>query len=147
LNQRGNKMADKAPEYVPSVQEYVAAFRKIEGRITAKQRKMLEEHYRSDCYITTATDLAQFAGYEKHSAGNSQYGRLVSLVSEALGLGRLGVITLALMVPPDRFAVNEWLWVMRANVAQALEELEWVEKTSDLFYPDGPVGPAEHFPD
>ena len=138
-------MTDKAPEFVPSVEEYVTAFRMIEEKMTEKQRKMLMEHYKSFCYITTATDLAIKAEYNGAGGAKLQYGKLGSMVSNALGLGSLGVITIALMTPPDKFAVKEWLWVMRANVAEALEKLEWVEKASHLFYPQGPVGDSKYF--
>lgn len=131
----------KTPEYVPSVTEYVAAFRKVKNRITAKQKQMLIEHYNSYCHVTTATDMALKVNFKSHGAANMQYGILGSLVSEALGLGKLGVISLVLMIPPDHYASNEWLWVMRNNVSEALEQLGWVEKTSHLFYPNGVVGP------
>src|SRR5690349_9466893 len=130
-------MKAKAPEFVPSVEDYVAAFRMIEERITRNQRQMLIEHYNSYCHITTATDMAIAVGYTGFIAANGQYGRLGSMVSNSLGLGSLGVITIALMVPPFGKVIGEWLWVMRANVAEALEQLEWVEKSSHLFYPNG----------
>lgn len=130
-----------APEKVPSVKEYVSAFQKIESRMTEKQKKMLIEHYNSNCHVTTATDLALLVGYNSHSAGNSQYGALGSMVAQELGLGKLGVITLVLMIAPDNYSTKEWLWVMRENVAKALEQLGWVKKTSHLFYPNGIVGP------
>lgn len=131
----------KAPEKVPSVKEYAAAFQKIESRMTEKQKQMLIEHYNSICHVTTATDLALLVNYDSHSASNSQYGRLGSMVANEMGLGDLGVITLVLMIPPDNYSTNEWLWVMRENVAEALEQLGWVNKTSHLFYPNGMVGP------
>jgi hypothetical protein len=133
-------MTAKAPEFVPSVEEYVAAFNEIKDQMTPKQFLMLKEHYNSFCYITTATDLAIKVEYDGAGGAKLQYGKLGSMVSNALGLGSLAVITLALMTPPDNYAVKEWLWVMRANVAEALEKLEWVEKTSHRFYPNGVVG-------
>jgi len=140
-------MTDKAPELVPSVKEYILAFRMIENLMTEKQRKMLVEHYKSYCNVTTSTDLALLTGYKDFSAANNQYGRLGSMVSNALDLGSLGVITLVLMVPPQENVISEWLWVMRANVVEALERLRWVEKTSHLFFPTGPVRGKKYFPD
>jgi hypothetical protein len=138
-------MQAKAPEFVPLAEDYVAAFQSIEERITKNQRKMLIEHYNSYCHITTATDMAIAAGFTGFVAANGQYGRLGSMVSSAMGLGSLGVITIALMVPPLGKVIPEWLWVMRANVANALEQIGWVEKTSHLFYPNGGVGVAKYF--
>ncbi|MBE7435439.1 MAG: hypothetical protein HS100_16105 [Anaerolineales bacterium] len=134
-------MRKQTPENVPSVKEYLAAFQKIESKMTEKQKQMLIEHYNSDCHVTTATDLAISVEFNSHGAANMQYGILGSMVSEALGLGKLGVITLVLMIPPNNYSTKEWLWVMRENVAKALEQLGWVKKTSHLFYPNGKVGP------
>lgn len=131
---------NKLPKLVPSVKDYVSAFRKIEAEMKPNQCKMLKEHYKSDCHITTATDLAIALKYKNFNAANMQYGKLGSMVSNALGLGHLGVITLVLMVPPSA-ANSEWLWVMRDNVVEALEKLGWVDKTSHLFYPNKMVGP------
>ena len=131
---------NKPPKLVPSVKDYVSAFRKIENELKPNQFKMLEKHYNCNCHITTATDLAFAMDYKNFNAANMQYGKLGSMVSNALGLGHLGVITLVLMLPPSD-ANSEWLWVMRDNVAEALEKLGWVTKTSHLFYPNGMVGP------
>lgn len=60
--------AKNAPEKVPSIEEYIAAFQKIENRMTPKQKQMLVEHYNSICHVTTATDLALSVGYDSHSA-------------------------------------------------------------------------------
>lgn len=69
-------MAKIIPKKVPNVKEYVTAFQKIENKMTEKQMQMLIKHYNSDCHVTTATDLALHVGYNSHSAGNSQYGKL-----------------------------------------------------------------------
>ncbi len=130
----------RPPKSVPSVSDYVSAFKEIKDQMTDKQFQMLREHYNSFCYITTATDLAIKVEYNGAGGAKLQYGKLGSMVAEALGLDPVGVITLVLMTPPDNYAVKEWLWVMRANVAEALERLKWVENTSHLFYPNGMVG-------
>jgi hypothetical protein len=44
---------------------------------------------------------------------------------------------LVLFGPKGSETNTEWLWIMRENVAQALEELSWVSKTSNLFFPQG----------
>ncbi len=130
----------RPPAKVPSVSEYVSAFRQIEHKLTKKHKAMLELHYKSYCHVTTATDMAIAMKYKDFRGANGQYGGLGSMVSETMGLGRLGVITLTLMVPANTVGNPEWLWVMRDNVVKALEQLGWVEKTSHLFYPNGLVG-------
>ena len=138
-------MRSRSPHFIPSVKEYVSAFRSVEYQITAKQKVMLETHYGWYCRVITATDLALQVGFAGPGGAKLQYGKLGSMVSEALGLGSLGVITLALMVPPHKAGNPEWLWVMRGNVARALEQLGWVVDTSNLFYPTGKVGDSKYF--
>ena len=136
---------NKAPENVPTVADYVSAFQNIESQITQKQREMLEVHYGWYCRVLTATDLALLVDFDGPGGAKLQYGKLGSMVSNALGLGSLGVITLVLMVPPNKAGNPEWLWVMRENVARALEQLGWVTNTSNLFYPSGKVGDRKYF--
>jgi len=104
---------NKPPEFVPSVSDYVSTFREIKGQMIDNQFRMLKTHYNSYCYITAATDLAMAMEYSGAGGAKLQYGKLGSMVSNALGLGSLGVITLALMTPPENYAIHEWLWLMR----------------------------------
>jgi hypothetical protein len=127
-------MSKKAPEFVPSVKDYIKAFKKIEAKIKPKQREMLLTHYEQICHVTTARDLALLVEYEDFNAANLWYGKLGSLIAEAMDIDFRGVSMLVLMVPPQRATNVEWLWVLRANVVSALEELGWVEKQSHLFY-------------
>jgi hypothetical protein len=79
------------------------------------------------------TQLARAGGYESHAVANLQYGKLEHLLSDALG----GFISERENGSPNRtFALgevtrsaedSEWVWVMRPEVAQALEQLDWVE--------------------
>jgi hypothetical protein len=61
---------------------------------------------------------------------NLHYGKLGQLVAEALGYDdiHIGISTLVRMVRPRYVANGEWLWIMRPQVAMALEQLEWVEQ-------------------
>jgi hypothetical protein len=131
-------MSKKAPEFVPSVNDYIKAFKKIEAKITPKQLDMLVTHYEQVCHVTTARDLALIIGYEDFQATNLWYGKLGSLVADAMGIEFRGVSMLVLMVPPQRATNAEWLWVLRANIVTALEEMKWVEKQTHLF--NGPRG-------
>ena len=67
----------KAPELVPSVEEYVNAFKKIESQMTDKQKEMLVAHYERYCHVVTARDLAFLVEYEDFEATNLWYGKLV----------------------------------------------------------------------
>ena len=130
-----SELTNTPPEFVPSIAEYVAAFQKIESQMTENQRKMLEIHAVSPCYMITARELAQAIGYLDYEAVNAQYGRLGSMVADAMGIGFRGVSMLVILARPGTATNEEWNWVMRTNVIQALETLGWIERTSHLFYP------------
>ena len=125
------------PVYVPSVSDYVAAFKKIESRMTDNQHKMLVNHHASPCHVTTARELAHSVGYSDYNGANLHYGKLGIMLAEAMDITwRDNSVSMILIGAPPGTATNtEWIWVMRENVAQALEELGWVKKTSQLFFP------------
>src|SRR4030095_9120103 len=123
------------PRSVPTVRRYIAAFASAESRITLKQRQMLELHHSMPCLVTTARDLAFAVGYKDFGAANMQYGRLGSLIADELVIAYRGVSLLVLMAQPLTGTNSEWLWVMRYNVARALEELGWVNGNQRDFFP------------
>jgi hypothetical protein len=125
------------PVYVPSVSDYVAAFKKIESRMTDNQHKMLVNHHASPGYVTTSRNLGHSVGFSDYNAANLQYGKLAIMLADAMGIAWRDVSMLVLFGPKGSETNTEWLWIMRENVAQALEELSWVSKTSDLFFPQG----------
>lgn len=124
---------------LPDVADYVSAFTAIEDRVTPKQLELLTFHHAQPGRAASATTLAGAVGYANFNAVNLQYGELAGLVSEALGLdlkGKVKVGALVQFVYPDQAANEQFLWVMRENVALALEELGWVPKISHYLYPD-----------
>lgn len=124
---------------LPSSHEYFHAFKAIEDRVTPKQREMLCVHHDAPARVLTAVRLAELVGYETYSATNLQYGKLATAVADELGFnleGRVKAGMLVEFVPPQTAGNEHWLWVMRFPVAQALEELGWVERTTHLLYPD-----------
>ena len=127
------------PVYVPSVSDYVAAFKKIESRMTDNQHKMLVNHHSSPGYVTTSRNLAHSVGFSDYNAANLQYGKLGIMLAEAMDIAwrDISVAMLVIGAPPGTATNTEWLWIMRENVAQALEELGWVSTTSNLFFPQG----------
>ena len=124
---------------VPTVGEYAAALRAIESRITPKQRELLERHHAAPARVISATRLAEEVGFENYGAVNLQYGKLGAEVARALGIelpDRVMVGILVDFVDPQYAANEHWLWVMRPNVALALESLGWVPIVSHLLYPE-----------
>jgi len=86
--------------------------------------------------------MAQCAGYDHYSAANAQYGRLGRLVGEQLDYNpaqeRLGT----LVTFEKRRGV--WYWLMRPEVAEALERLGWVE-AGGILLPEELAAAAEAF--
>lgn len=113
----------------PTTAQYVAAFRAVRG-LTDSQVQMLRIHYHVLERTITAKQLALAVGFNSYSVANAQYGRLARLVGEQLLYNpepeRLGTLV--------RFEKrrDEWHWLMRPEVAQALETLGWVEGTNLL---------------
>jgi len=108
----------------PPTARYVLAFRAIRG-LTDSHVQMLRIHYHAFERTITAKQLALAVGFNSYSIANAQYGRLGRLVGEQLLYNpepeRLGTLV--------RFEKRrgEWHWLMRPEVAQALEILGWVE--------------------
>lgn len=105
--------------------------------------RMLQAHYHAPDRTLTATQMAKALGYPKYSAANLHYGKLARLVGEQIGWHPLpdeAIFVLVTFEKPHR----EWRWIMRPSVAQALEQLGWVngerpvipeevEKTTPLY--------------
>ena len=125
---------------VPSVEEYVRALRAIESRITPKHREMLLFHHGAPGRVVSATVLANHVGFDGYEGANLQYGLLGSELLRELdvqlpaGYAKCGI--LVEFVNPVFAANQEWLWVMRPNLAEALEEAGWAEQRLHLLYPD-----------
>lgn len=114
---------------VPAPEQYAAAFRKVID-ISDTQIQMLRLHYNSPKHTTTAIQLAHAVGYSHYSISNSQYGRLGHLVGDHLEYKptktRLGTLV------TFEKRQGEWHWIMRPEVAAALEQLGWVEGAAIL---------------
>lgn len=107
--------------------EYKAALALLEDEMPPKHRLMLEAHYRAPGRRLTARKLAEKVGYASFGAVNLQYGTLARKICDILGLRlRYHVLVLAKFVTPKTGLDREILWVMRPELAQALEELQWV---------------------
>jgi 5-methylcytosine-specific restriction protein A len=110
-------------DQIPSTNDYVSAFRILEG-LTEKHVEMLRAHYNSPDRTVTAPELAELVGYSNLSAVNSQYGRLARKVGELVAFQpepeQLGSIV------EFEFRNDSWHWILRPEVAEALERLGWI---------------------
>ena len=99
----------------------------LEQDMPAKHRLLLEEHYRAPAHTVTARSLAWSVGYAHYGAVNLQYGILARKICEILGQQlKYHVLIVAEFVSPVDDPRGEILWVMRPELAKALEELGWV---------------------
>jgi len=134
----GNEM-DPRNVKVPSVSDYIAAFRALEPRITPKQRELLLVHHAAPARVISATRLAEAVGFDNYNAVNLQYGLLGAEVARELNIDLGEFVAVGIMVEfvEPAYAANEhFLWVLRQNVAQALEDLGWARRVSHLLYPE-----------
>lgn len=104
---------------------YKAALSLLERDMPARHRLLLEAHYRAPGRTMTARSLAHRVGYAHYGAVNLQYGTLARRICEILGqrLEFHVLIVAELVLPEDG---GELLWVMRPELAGALEEMGWV---------------------
>ncbi|MEA5567827.1 hypothetical protein [Anabaena sp. UHCC 0399] len=123
-----------------TVDDYKQAFTAIRSQMTDGHKLMLKAQYHAPAQTITATELAQAAGYENYNGANLQYARIGELLANHLGY-----------LPPEREdngkpfwsgvlasgywknlegsknnSQREWQWQLRPQVAQALEDLDWV---------------------
>ncbi|CAN5858430.1 hypothetical protein BH24GEM1_BH24GEM1_00790 [soil metagenome] len=92
--------------------------------------KLLQSHYAAPEHTITATELARSIGYKNHSAANLHYGKLAALLKSELKWSTgesVGLKWLVEFVDPGERNNAEILWVMRPQLAEALEELRWVK--------------------
>jgi predicted HNH restriction endonuclease len=111
-------------EPTPSVEQFVNAFRKS-GRMTEKQMKILQLHYHAPERTVTANQLATKMKLGHYNDPHAIYGTLGKIVGQALESGHFkkGLGNLV------KFEMrhHEWHWIMRKQVAKALEVLGWVD--------------------
>lgn len=117
------------PQATPSPEHYVAAFRQVRN-VSDSQFQMLRLHYHAQTRTITASQMAHAIGYDHYSIANSQYGRLGRLVGDQLGYNPMKERLGSLVTFKKRH--HEWHWLMRPEVARALELLGWVEATNFL---------------
>lgn len=101
------------------------AFLAVEPELTVKQRAMLRAHYHAPARCVTATELAAAVGYASMGGANLQYGILARMVRDVLDFPRGRVVHLYSLA--TFIKGKHWIFVMRPEVAAALERLGWVK--------------------
>ena len=129
----------------PKVKEYIKALQAILPSLNDNQLAMLKAHYKAPKRTITATQLAQAVNYKTYSAANLHYGKIGFLLNEILCMDLpkyedgtpIATYAIASGIPStsdmdeDDFneilelinEVEEWHWVMRPELAEAIEYL------------------------
>lgn len=107
----------------------------VELKMSAAQRAMLVGHAYAPKRIASMRRLAEFGGYDDFKKANLQYGRLGRLVAAELGVTGLANKTQALATGGNELDEHgHWQWQLRDNLAEALENLGWIEPLEDLAF-------------
>ena len=93
-----------------------------------KQLRFLRAHVKARGKALTMEQIARAAGYAGYSGGNLQYGLLARRIASAAGVvpPDPAVELLVESVPPKGVTNRQWVLVMRAPFASALEKAGWV---------------------
>jgi 5-methylcytosine-specific restriction enzyme A len=113
-----------------TAEDYITALSSL--NIAPHHLKMLQAHYAAPERTLTALQMSKAMGYHNHHAANLHYGKLARLVGDALGWnpsteeaqGADAVYILAEFRNPGK----NWLWIMRSEVSQAIENLGWANE-------------------
>jgi len=106
------------------IKEFESAF--IRSNMSEHQKSILKFNYDARGHTITATQLAQKLDYHHHGPANLHYGKLATKVAGILKVKEM---------PPEKIGIfvtflkvsNEWNWILKPEVCQALENLDWVE--------------------
>lgn len=112
---------------LPTPDAYTYALVTLEPSLPVKHRALLIAHYDAPEHTLTAAQLARAVGYPSFSAVNLQYGTLAKRMCGLLGRSPKYYVSILATFKVGG-AEGHLNWVMRPEVVQALERLEWVTK-------------------
>ncbi len=105
----------------PSVEDFVKAFEALPD----KSREILIAQYTFPNRSASAGQLAEAVGSSEYGTANNLYGNTAKQVCSFMKLGKPGIHWWPALSEGDD-SYDEFHWVMRENVAKALERLSWV---------------------
>jgi hypothetical protein len=125
---------------VPDAARYADALTRLRTQLSELQCALLVAHYRAPGHAASVRELAVAVGEVNWQVVNSQYGRLGSMLRDALDFQAVGQqsYVIASFVPPGQRGNAEWLWAMHPELAAALESLGWVAGAEPAAAPDRP---------
>ncbi len=124
-----------------SASQFLAVLRNLESQFTQAQKEMLLGHVNARSHEISMGHLAVLAGYSGFEAANVQYGKVGSLLAEALGIHGLSQKTQMIgTASRNQDDSGHWQWKMRPALVEALKQL-W--PTTVFQKPDELVAAAE----
>lgn len=105
-----------------SVDDYVSAFSSM--NILPHHLKMLQLHYYASNRTLAASQMSKAMGYKNFNASNLHYGKLGRLVGEIIGWAPKTILNVLVEFEKPG---SEWLWIMRPEVAKAIEKLGFAD--------------------
>ena len=113
---------------IPDKKVFVQALNAIASKLPESYIELLKAHYRAPKHKITASGLADAAGYRNYNAANLHYGKLARIIMDQLGIVPSENVNIGLLVDfvmPGDQGNEEIIWILRPEVASALEELNW----------------------
>lgn len=123
----------------PTKEQYAAALSKLlegSGTIIKNGLTMMQAHYYAENHALSPEDLARAVGYDSGNAANSQYGTFAHELCDILNFkppeakddDNTSWTYVIGTYPGTLNFKNQKVWVMRKEVAHALEALDLVQK-------------------
>ncbi len=110
----------------PSHVQFVDALRRIEHAIPTSYRLMLKAHHDAADRTLSTRQLAKAAGYKSWRAVNLHYGKLGAMLRSELGWPGKGQASYIFNKFEKSGPRENWTWIMRPEMARALETLKLV---------------------
>jgi hypothetical protein len=133
---------------LPSVGKYADALERLAARLSDNERAILKAllkvHHAAPGRVISATKLADRMrdvpgfNFPNYNTVNLRYGELGRELAKELQIPPRDAMNVGIFVdfvPPDYCSNTEYLWVLKQNVSNAIEQLGWAEPVSDLLYP------------
>lgn len=132
---------------LPSVEKYADALERVAAELTDHERSILKTllrvHHAAPGRVISASKLAEQMqaldfNFPNYNTVNLRYGELARKLGDELKIPPREAVQIGIFldfVPPGFCSNAEYLWVLKQNVADAIEKLSWAEPVSHLLYP------------
>lgn len=125
-----NRFDPQNREFARSVAKCTKALRAVEPTIPTNVRKILRAHYYSGTKGLSVAQMGEVVGYKSNNAASLPYGKFAKSLAQAMGWTKAqeaDYLSILGYLRSEKSALGHCVWVMWADVATALENLEWVD--------------------